>query len=232
MDEPRSRDLHPTIDQRFRTEQYPPIPPETDTPPVSGRVQHVQVTYGPPATKRRRKRRPKRSVAAKASARVRVSAVNGWIIAWAGFWYVSFQLPMAILSAVGFGISAAIYALVANLTESDGFLSGVIDATVGVEIFTDLARAIATAALRFYGLSFDPLILFLLPFIVLFALGLLQLMSAWFVYAMCGLKPLSGRASTAKIATFLLALIGICIPLLNLFPLIVVWCLVVWLYPT
>lgn len=171
------------------------------------------------------------TTAPKLSARVRVSAVNGWLMSWMVFWYVTVQLPFAVLSTAGLGMAAAVYTVVARFTPDSGFLTGVIDATVGLEVFRDVASAVLSVALRFFGLSFDPLLLFLIPFALVFGLGLLQLMGAWFVYALCGLNPLSGRASTAKNGMFLLALLGTCVPVLNLFPLTLLWCVVVWLYP-
>ena len=65
----------------------------------------------------------------------------------------------------------------------------------------------------------------------MFNRNLFQLILAWFAFSLAGVRSLSGEASSAKLGTFALAAIGICIPVLNLFPLILIWTTVVWLKP-
>ena len=82
-----------------------------------------------------------------------------------------------------------------------------------------------------FGISFDPIILFIVPFALIFLLGIFQLILVWFIYSFAGIKSLSGKAAGAKNALFLIAGVGMVIPILNLFPLILLWMLVVWRYP-
>lgn len=173
-------------------------------------------------------REKKVSVKKKLLARVRVTTANAWIGSWAVFWYLSFQLPMAVVSAAGLGMAYAVYTSIQTLPGSRFLLpmiEGIIEST------SSFAGAITEWALSLFGISFDPILLFIVPFALVFLLGLLQLIIAWFVYSIMRINSLSGKAGGIKGLMFILAGVGYAIPILNLFPLIFLWMVVVWMYP-
>jgi hypothetical protein len=161
-------------------------------------------------------------------ARVRVTTANTWIGAWAMFWYLTFQLPLAVVSAAGLGMAFAVYqAITAVLGESatEFIVNGLLFN------FGTIGEAILAAAKKVFGISFDPMLLFITPFALVFLLGLFQLILTWFVYSAMRINSLSGKAGGIKGLMFILAGVGYAIPILNLFPLIFLWMAVVWIYP-
>jgi len=237
-----AKDGYPTIDDQFYEKTYGQagiqLGNRTDNKADSTTAANVQ--YAPPRENRgigsmpRVRRKKKRKSAAykadKVAARVRVSIANGWIIGWVMFWYTFVQLPFAILSAVGLGMAAAIYNLLAALdpTENDAILSRVVEGVIQADTISGWIGYFAKLLL---GLDFNPVMLFIFPFILIFALSVLQLLVCWFMYTLIGVKPLSGSYASAKTTTFVLAGVGSVIPILNLFPLILIWTSVVWFKP-
>lgn len=193
--------------------------------------QVVRQTAIPAAQTVRNKTKP--SVAAKVWTRARVSAANVWIVAWIMFWYFLIQLPFAVISSAGFGMAAFIIAYIEKIKENSEF------GRWFVEGFTALANVMyktfedATIGLfqYFFKIGFDPILLFIIPFALVLSLGLMQLLLSWFVYSVAGVKSLSGRAAAAKQLAFLFGGLGMVIPFLNLFPLILIWTIIVWFQP-
>jgi len=174
------------------------------------------------------KRKKKVSTGKMLLARVRVTTANTWIGAWAMFWYLTFQMPLAVISAAGLGMAFAVYqAITAVLGESatEFIVNGLLFN------FGTIGEAILAAAKKVFGISFDPMLLFITPFALVFLLGLFQLILTWFVYSAMRINSLSGKAGGIKGLMFILAGVGYAIPILNLFPLIFLWMAVVWIYP-
>lgn len=163
-------------------------------------------------------------------ARARLTAVNGWVIAWAVFWYLSFQLPLALISTTGLGMTAVVYDRISGVaggTITDYALKALIDADSLISIST-----ITEAAAKFvFGVSFNPMFIFIAPFAITFLLGAMQLILTWFIYSAAGIKSLSGKSGGIKILMFVFAGVGYAFPFLNLFPLIFLWMIMVWKYP-
>ena len=183
-------------------------------------------TYGP-ARKTQKQRR--RKIGQKVQDRARASAVTPLLLAWASFWYLSFQLPFAIISTLGMGIAAAVYGAVSAVVGEGVTRFLAENALVAINTFAKAARFVAG---NVFDITFDPVLLFLIPFAVVLVLGLLNLIVIWGVFSIAGLNPLSGKSALAKMLLFLLALIGVAIPILNLFPFTALWCLLVWWKPT
>jgi hypothetical protein len=162
-------------------------------------------------------------------ARVRLSAVNTWVISWAVFWYLTFQLPLAFLSTAALGMAYAVY-------NSIKVLPGGEYALVVVEKVVEISTTILGDAIRYFadqifGINFNPILIFIAPFAIIFLLGLFQLILTWFIYSAAGIKSLSGQRGGIKSLMFVFVGIGYALPILNLFPLIFLWMLVVWKYP-
>jgi hypothetical protein len=162
-------------------------------------------------------------------ARVRLSAVNTWVISWAVFWYLTFQLPLAFLSTAALGMAYAVYQAIERVTEAigiDGAVSYILD---GISIVA--SSPLFAAAKNLFNINFDPMTIFIAPFAIIFLLGLFQLILTWFIYSAAGIKSLSGQRGGIKNLMFVFVGIGYALPILNLFPLIFLWMLVVWKYP-
>ena len=152
-------------------------------------------------------------------------------MAWVTFWYLSFQLPLAFVSTAGLGMAYAVQEFFTlNKIEGEITLPDRVLSMVG-EFALSTFAVINEISSYLFGISFDPMILFIVPFALIFLLGIFQLILVWFIYSFAGIKSLSGRAAGAKNTLFLLAGIGYALPILNLFPLIILWMLVVWRYP-
>jgi hypothetical protein len=178
------------------------------------------------------KRKKKVSTGKMLLARVRVTTANTWIGAWAMFWYLTFQLPLAVISAAGLGMAFAVYTTIQGIlgeTITDAIFTGA--AKIISIAGTTSAAAIEAVAKKVFGISFDPVLLFITPFVLVFLLGLFQLILTWFMYSALRINSLSGKAGGLKCLMFILAGVGYAIPILNLFPLIFLWMAVVWVHP-
>ena len=152
--------------------------------------------------------------------KLKISAITQSIVAWGGvLWFV--QLFFALISLVMLGAVSAfeeltkegtILALVAKF--ADGLLAG-IEKVFGVNL------NIMEMASDLYMVSSG----------VVFVIGLITLLGAFFQYIFSDIKPLSGQAAGLKIGLFILAMAGYLFPFLNLFPCALPWVLAVWKYP-
>lgn len=160
--------------------------------------------------------------AKKIRARIRASATNISVFAWGVPLWIGVQLPAAIFSLITFAIAGTINA----------FLSS-------SNIIVSAATWIAEKSLAGVGLLFGFDInlikmadgLFLITYALILALGFFTLMIVYLQYTMAMLRPLSGEASGLKMGMFILAIVGYSIPLLNLFPWVLLWMGAVWKYP-
>ena len=190
----------------------------------------VPRTYTSRIPKIKRKKKSKAlKVASYASRKARATVANVWITAWATWWYLGFQIPLAVIGNFALGVWFAA-----------GFIATQFEkTTVGAAIFFvlgdlrsgSIAEGVEEYVLKTFGIDFDPELLFIIPFALTFLLGLFQLICCWFTYAAMGLKPLSGNGGWLKFFTFILVMIGYGLPILNLFPLVYLWTIAVWAYP-
>ena len=237
-----SRNTRPTTDQIFN-DQYADagIQPTSIADKPADRTSRAQTTYATPSSvpKVSRtyqsslpkiKRKKKVSVGKMALARVRVTTANIWIGSWAMFWYLTFQMPLAVISAAGLGMAYAVL-LMLNTFVSETTLGKVTRFIFENVELTSVGNLINTVAHYIFGIKFDPILLFITPFALVFMLGLFQLVLTWFVYKALRINSLSGKAGGLKGLMFILAGVGYAIPILNLFPLIFLWMIVVWIHP-
>lgn len=233
---PTSPTISDSANERYRNAGLSGQLPANNNEPPDQNYGFVEPTYinedEPYQTnfvrKSKKKKRKKTSMAGKAITKAKVSAANAWIVGWVIFFYTTVQLPFAVVSTAGLGITAYIYSYLESVvgeTVSDFVLTNLIQAGT---VFSSVIRFIAE---RFYGIEFNPILLFYVPFFLVLILAALQLLICWFVYGMLGIKSLSGSAGGIKISLFLLALIGTATPVLNMFPLILLWTGFVWLRP-
>jgi len=134
--------------------------------------------------------------------RARDLRVNWWLGAWAVWFWLTFQLPFAMLSLVFLGMQAVVEGT--WIGQALAAAAGVVESAVS--LFGG-SLALATPISIATGLHF-----------LVFGLSLFFLLITMFVYALSGQSPLWGTRSTAKVGAFLLCLIGYSVPGFNLFP--------------
>jgi hypothetical protein len=223
--------FHETMDENF-SKQY--------TNPVNSNINRVERTYAPasenqyrtrnvPQVRKRVKHKEKKASKAEIKiARLKLTAINGWIISWVIFWYLAIQLPFAMLSAVGLGMAYTVYQTINNILgerTANYVVSGMLNTG------EKMSSVISYLAKTIFQLPFDPMLIFITPFALIFLLNIFQLLITWFIYNLAGIKALSGNRGGLKNIMFIIAGVGCIAPILNMFPLILLWIIFVWKYP-
>jgi len=232
-----SNPLHQTQDEAFSTRYQNPWT-RNDENVAKQRINRVERQYAPAAEPSyretripiiRKKVKHKVPTSEKVIARLKVSAINGWVISWAAAWYFSFQWWLSLLSLTGLGMAVAAYAIIDSIEET--FLGGVLTFFIGSAedgLSGDgIINKVIAGAFSLFGISFDPLLLFIAPSAILLIVGVAQLLITWFMYSGARVKSLSGTHGGLKQLSFVLALISSVTPI----PLIFIWIAVVWAYP-
>ncbi|MBY0538736.1 hypothetical protein K2P47_05070 [Patescibacteria group bacterium] len=124
--------------------------------------------------------------------------------------YLFWQVPMAMVGAIMLGLAMQIEAN-SFLSMVDGFMQS-FGSLFGYEYF-------------------DAAGLGMLAVITAAVFGVVSACVACFTALLWGLHPLSGNAAGSKKATFLVGVVGACIPFINLFPWIIFWILVMMRHP-
>jgi len=232
-----SNPFHQTQDEAFSTRYQNPWT-RNDENVAKQRINRVERQYAPaaepsyretriPITRKKVKHKVKTSE--KVIARLKVSAINVWVISWAIFWYLAFQLPIALIGTTGLGMAVAVNALLESATQVAG-VGGIVSVVInGIE--TVASSALTAVAVYLFGINFDPMLIFIAPFALTFILGVFQLILCWFIYSAAGVRSLSGESGGAKSILFIFAGVGYALPILNLFPLIILWIAIVWIKP-
>ena len=147
--------------------------------------------------------------------RAKANAVTVSIGTWYGWVWVT-QLIFAVISIIAFGSMAL---------GSEAASENIINQWT--------ANLVNSASKFFLGYSFaDGIqILFIATHAIVMAIGFFSLLAAFLQYKISGLNPLNGNQSSLKQVSLLLILIGYSMPILNLFPWMYVWIIVVWKYP-
>jgi hypothetical protein len=159
-------------------------------------------------------------LALKAVAKAKVTAANISIFSWGGVVYV-IQLIVAFISLALLGVAIA----VGTITSSGGILG----------VASSVAGAAADAFNWLTGVDLNlqrgANNFFIATHLLVVLIGYASLVGALITYKVAMLRPLFGRATTLKITVFLFSLIFYAMPILNLFPWVLVFAGVVWKYP-
>ena len=168
-----------------------------------------------------------------ALAYIKVTRLNISIISWAGWAWINLQLPIAILSIALFGVIYSIENLASGIKNE--FFRGVVELTGDALAFVAGKVGEATEALFGFDIMKAGINAitggFLAMHFVILAIGLLTLMSCYFLYTIKFIRCLSGKGSTGKMVAFLVAIVGYSLPLFNIFPWFIFWVIAVWRYP-
>ena len=204
----------------------------------SARVEYKKTMRGAANVAQDKVLRKKKVGVKKKFSQKRAVVVTGSIWAWAFPSWLFFQLPIAILGLVLLGLAGWFSSLINTVSieesvgENGSFLLKVKDAVGGVfNTFAEAVGAVVKGALHALNIDFNPVDIFLIPYLITFLFGLLVLFVIYIIYKVRFLNPLSGDAAGMKIGALLFALVGYSIPILNLFPCFLVWTLVVLKYP-
>ncbi len=150
-------------------------------------------------------------------------AVNRSIMYWGGYLWLFVQLPFATLCVVTFALMGGISAIGESISESNilfKLLSSIVDKTL------DFLKSLTGV-----GLTDVVAGLFFLFYIIAFAVGMITLMGTYLQHSTVLNNPLNGEASGLKMGALLLAIIGYSVPLLNMFPWVLVWLFTISKYP-
>ncbi len=160
------------------------------------------------------------SLAKNQVARVKATTINVSALSWGMSLWFFVQLPFAVLGIITLGVVAG----VESITSGEGGILATIGKWVG-----QIASALAT----FVGLDFAEyaMAIFTASYLIAMIVGLGTLLVVYVQYELGGLRPLSGQASGMKMGALALAVMGYCLPFVNVFPFVLLTMATVWLHP-
>ncbi len=212
-------------------------------------IRNVQVSYKEPkqtetaqvntptSTPLRQVRKTLKKTAAakglKLARKVKVSTTNATIFSWALPLWLTIQLPFALISLIMLGMGSLFHSVLETFREETGFLGSIF--TITADVLSWAASKLGAGFSYITGIDINVLniseSLFIICYLLVFAVGLLTLMGITLQYILTLHKPLSGQAAGLKMGMFMLALIGYFLPIANLFPWSLFYMAVVWKYP-
>jgi hypothetical protein len=159
--------------------------------------------------------------------KARATQVSVMIICAASSIYVSVQFPAAVIATVFLGASVMVETLRAEIENYTGkIILGVLEF-----IATGLNDLVAQIT-GFDLLSLlDPIVFFMLAHLVATFMGIATLIGAALAYQVSLINCLGGKEAGKKISAFVMALALYMIPLVNIFPVGLVWMYIVWKNP-
>ncbi|MCA9354103.1 MAG: hypothetical protein KC877_01135 [Candidatus Kaiserbacteria bacterium] len=243
----------PTISERFTQEQYVDagiqakglVGPDVQAPnqQTIDSTRGAAVEYYPepeyeedfvPAQSIKLKKKGP-SAAKVALGRTRAFAVNTGIYAWAFPLWLTFQVPLAMMSLIFLGMAITIRTFFSkNVSENTegGFLVQITDlfSKVVKTLFEGL-NVVSKAIFHIDLTILDPLNFYFILQTVLWGYGVILLLTIYLIYKFAFLNPLSGNKSSAKWGWLALAVIGYAVPLVSLFPCFFAWTIAVFKDP-
>lgn len=177
---------------------------------------YVTDTPRPVAVKKKKVSTPEKLLA-----RTKASANNISIMMWGTTLWLSVQLPLALISLMMLGLTSAVQAAAdaGGITSALFWLANTASSTLGALFGFDSS---------IMGMSEN---FFLATYLIVFALGMCMVFAAYLQYTLSLLHPLSGEMGGLKMGVFIFVIFGYSVPLLNIFPWILLWMAVVWKYP-
>ncbi len=160
--------------------------------------------------------------------RVSATRVNMTVLSIATPIWFTLQLPLALgamfaLGIAGMGDVAAQQILGNSVTN---FLYGGYDAvTNAIEGISGVNLNIIESWVDFGGILFGALTM------LVFLIGMITLFMMAIMYILSGVRCFMGEQATFKMATFIFAMLGYLLPVLNILPWFMLWGVIVWRYP-
>lgn len=159
---------------------------------------------------------------------VSATRVNMTTLSFATPIWFSIQLPIALMAIMALGLAGAGEGVVNTLMEGKftSIIYGIYDgATNVVEGVTGINLNIIENWTGFSNVLFGGLTMVVF-FIGIFTLGFMAAM-----YTLSGVHCFMGKHAVLKSGTFIFALLGYLMPVLNILPWFMLWGIVVWRYP-
>jgi hypothetical protein len=236
-----------TTDEAFRKEvssrgvrpEYRGGKPADNLKPEPSGVRGVKSEYKEPkpvkqqrvVREKRRKKRKKRNIVQKTSAKIRVTAANLMLVPPIFFLWSAFQIPIAVLNIVSFGIIFG-WDLLTRVKSGDSSLIKL--GKGGLQLLESGIKSASSFVKSLFGLDpsiLSPANLWILTEVIILGYALLMVLFTYLLYKLFFLNPLSGRAAGLKMGVLILIFFGYFTPILNLLPWILIWTSVVWFRP-
>lgn len=178
----------------------------------------------------------KTSTLRRGAKQLKATTVTAGIWSWSIPTYVVVQLPLGLLVAVFFGIGIAVDNIFGSggVTAEKGGGFGVTLLNLAKKVLNSVFEVINYITETFFGFdigNLHPGGMFFAIYGLFLGIFLLQLIIIYFLYKFALINPVLGRESGQKTTMFLLALIGLSIPILNLLPWAIFWTIAVWKNP-
>lgn len=171
------------------------------------------------------KPRPPKSAAFDTAKRARATGVSISILSWGmTLWLI--QFPLALVNIAALGGAGALGAITENAL-GEIIVAGVdaVFATFSKAAFYVLGYEVS------FGLLDSVEVLVFASMMLVWLVGIVTLIAMGIQYEIARLHPLYGQGAALKISAVIFALFGYFVPIMNLFPWFIFWCLAVWRYP-
>lgn len=133
--------------------------------------------------------------------------------------WLTVQLPIAIVGLISFGVAGAVDMTLA----SEGGIAAWFAKKV-IQSIDLIASVFGT------GLADSATALFFLSQIIILSIFLITALILFLFFTLKGMHPLSGSGAGFKMGAFLLCFIGYSMPLLNMFPFVILWVFAVYAF--
>ncbi|MEK7462050.1 MAG: hypothetical protein AAB618_00540 [Patescibacteria group bacterium] len=159
---------------------------------------------------------------------ISATRVNITVLSFATPIWFSLQLPLALMAIVALGLAGAGEGVAETLMKGrfTAIIYGIYDAATNViEAVSGVNLNVIESWTGFSNALFSGLTM-LVFFIGIFTLGFMAAM-----YILSGVHCFMGKHAVIKSGTFIFALLGYLMPVLNILPWFILWGIVVWRYP-
>ncbi len=162
----------------------------------------------------------------------RATTVSVANISWGiGLW-LTFQLPLAIMTVVFLGIAYIIKGVVPEMikqTTGELLYKGL------SFVYNTFSEGVSWLLNQIFGVDLsavaDPTSYFVLANFLVFLIGLSTLIIMGIIYQISFIKCVFGKHASLKIGMLIIAIFGYMVPIFNIIPWFIFWVLVVWRYP-
>ncbi len=160
--------------------------------------------------------------------RVSATRVNMTVLSVATPIWFTVQLPLALAAIFALGMAGVGEGIAEQLlgTSFGSFLYSIYDGITNViEYLTSINLNVFESWSGFSQVLFGGLTMFV------FLIGMITLFAMAVMYILSGVRCFMGEHAAFKMVTFIFAMLGYLMPILNIFPWFMLWGIVVWRYP-
>lgn len=149
-------------------------------------------------------------------------AVTRSIIWWGSYVWLFVQVPFAVFGIIAFAVIGGISEIGAGA-----------DANIFTKAMVTVTKTVIDGFTSLLGFNIGDMMeaLFFITQFVVISVGLLTILIIFIQHILALNRPLSGNGAGLKIGALLIACIGYAVPILNIFPWILLWVLAIGKYP-